>query len=310
MATLEEEISALKAKIEGYEQEYANAASGSEEKKMYANLITARGNNLTVLLQQQQQQHQQAQAGGGGQGQFTPRLMKSVFVLIDDNLSPAGTAFIISRTCVISAYHCVAENAENPTRKHIEFWRIANGLERKSDGNVSVLSPQSVIPLQVIKYAVRDDWVLLRRTDGFEFDEDLVIPVCPRDSVPNHDDEVWVKIYHCPIDLFRDGMVDVVRPCSCDYRLGMISNHRAFVQTGLFGGSSGGLYALMNGKALAMHVESVNTSQSISNISKSNKTFDEKECASQASDSCANTYASFASGIILSTYSQLMKQLS
>ena len=54
MTSLEEEISALKAKIEGYEAKL-DAATTLEEKKMYADLITARGNNLTALLQQQQQ---------------------------------------------------------------------------------------------------------------------------------------------------------------------------------------------------------------------------------------------------------------
>ena len=103
-----------------------------------------------------------AQAGGGGQGQgelwchgvvlflaialttlflcvvlASPKLMNSVFILIDANLSPAGTAFVISPTCVISAYHCVADDAKKPTKKHTNQWRIANGLERKSDGNVS-----------------------------------------------------------------------------------------------------------------------------------------------------------------------------
>jgi hypothetical protein len=235
--------------------------------------------------------------------------MNSVFILIDANLSPAGTAFVISRTCVISAYHCVADDAKKPTKKHTNQWLLADGLERNSDGNVSVLSAQSVIPLEVKKFVIKDDWVLLCRTDGLVFDVDQVVPVCPLDSVPKHDDEAKVKIYHCPIDLFRDGMVDIVRPCADEYRLAMTSSHRAFVKTGLFCGSSGGLYALMNGTALAMHVESVNTSQSISDVSKGNRTYDEKECASEASDSCANTYAAFSSGIILSAYSNLTSQL-
>ena len=55
MATPEEEIRDLKAKIYGYEAKL-DAATTFEEKKMYADLITARGNNLTALLQQQQPQ--------------------------------------------------------------------------------------------------------------------------------------------------------------------------------------------------------------------------------------------------------------
>jgi hypothetical protein len=62
MATLEEEIKDLKAKIAEYEQEYANAST-SEERKELRPLITAKEARLLFLLQQQQQQ--QAQAGGG-----------------------------------------------------------------------------------------------------------------------------------------------------------------------------------------------------------------------------------------------------
>ena len=54
VATLaDDEISALKAKIEGYEKEYVNAAPGSEDKKELRAIITARRNNLTALYQQQ-----------------------------------------------------------------------------------------------------------------------------------------------------------------------------------------------------------------------------------------------------------------
>ena len=56
MATLEQEISALKEKIEGYEQEYANAAAGSEDKRGLRPLITETRKTLNTLLQQQQQQ--------------------------------------------------------------------------------------------------------------------------------------------------------------------------------------------------------------------------------------------------------------
>ena len=54
MATLEEEIRDLKAYIEKYEAKL-DAATTFEEKKMYADLITARGNNLTALYQQRPQ---------------------------------------------------------------------------------------------------------------------------------------------------------------------------------------------------------------------------------------------------------------
>ena len=61
MDTLQEEITALKAKIEGYEAKL-DAAITLEEKKMYADLITERTKTLNALLQQLQQQ----------QGEFVP----------------------------------------------------------------------------------------------------------------------------------------------------------------------------------------------------------------------------------------------
>jgi hypothetical protein len=54
MTTLEERIRDLEEEIAEYRVKL-RAAITFDEKKMYANLITARGNNLTALLQQQPQ---------------------------------------------------------------------------------------------------------------------------------------------------------------------------------------------------------------------------------------------------------------
>ena len=69
MATLEEEIRDLKAKIAEYEAKL-DAATTLEEKKMYVNLITATRNEITeskktlnLLLQPQAQAQAQAQGG-------------------------------------------------------------------------------------------------------------------------------------------------------------------------------------------------------------------------------------------------------
>ena len=54
MATLEEKISALEAEIAEYRVKF-EAAITFEEKKMYADLITAKETRLNTLLQQQLQ---------------------------------------------------------------------------------------------------------------------------------------------------------------------------------------------------------------------------------------------------------------
>ena len=61
MATLQERITALEAKIEMYEQEYVNASPGV--KKELRAVIIAKEGRLTALYQQQLQQQQ---------GEFVP----------------------------------------------------------------------------------------------------------------------------------------------------------------------------------------------------------------------------------------------
>jgi hypothetical protein len=58
MATLEEEIRDLKAKIAGYEQEYTNADPGSEDKRELRAIIIAKEKRLNLLLQPQPQPQQ------------------------------------------------------------------------------------------------------------------------------------------------------------------------------------------------------------------------------------------------------------
>jgi hypothetical protein len=55
MATLEEEIRDLKAKIAGYEEESANAAPGSEDKIGLLAIITVSKETLSLYVQQQLQ---------------------------------------------------------------------------------------------------------------------------------------------------------------------------------------------------------------------------------------------------------------
>jgi hypothetical protein len=54
MATLQEKINALEAEIEGYKQEYANAATTEARKDSLLAAITESKKTLNLLLQQQQ----------------------------------------------------------------------------------------------------------------------------------------------------------------------------------------------------------------------------------------------------------------
>jgi len=222
----------------------------------------------------------------------------------------SGTASIVSKTMVLTAFHVIAKTPLKPTRALLTGdWVIMETCERVRN----VVNPTGdVIPVRVFKTSPTSDWALLQRNDGKEFDAELILPICPLASLPGNGSEQTLKIYHCPLDLFNCGRVDAVAPVSEDKRFGFRTTHKVFVQGGLFGGSSGGIYAIKsnvvetNGKVLAMHTESVSTAALVEEAQSLNPGASLYDILSEVSDSHAECHASFVQGLIICTYKPLM----
>lgn len=238
-----------------------------------------------------------------------------MFILIDDRLFAKGTAFIISPKCVLTAYHNIAEDPDNPTRKHEKHWKIVNGLERMEDDTVETIEDFVPISVTVHAFSYKADWVILKRDDGL-FDNSEVVPICPVQELPTYGEELEVKIYHAANQLFNDGFVSAIRPISLSVRYGFHSKHKVFMQAGLFGGSSGALYVISDyrhrgfGKALGMHVCSISTKRKIKDVLEDGKEdADSDEVLEEVTDSCVSSHASFVEGIIISRYNNLMNAI-
>jgi hypothetical protein len=235
----------------------------------------------------------------------SPRLSESVYIVCDENVTVAcGTCFVVSPELLVTAYHNLSEN-----RSMIKNWMITKGLERAANGS---LIHSGAIKVCVDGTSMCSDWALLRRVDGGRFAAGDVIEVCTDVPPP----ETKIKVYHCPLDLFRDGRVSAVKALSIDSRVGYYTNHKIFFQVGLFGGSSGGLIALHDGKALGMHLEGINSAKLVTEFRTERQEAklqgqpeEVEDDVTLASDSNAQATGVLSEGIVLCKFIKLMQKL-
>lgn len=244
----------------------------------------------------------------------SPRLLNCVVILVDAALVPCGTAFIVSRNCLLTAYHNIAHDSNNPTKAHKKDWKVVKGLERTAAGSITPLDGEIPVDVTVHKFSHTADWVILKRQSG-QFDINSAIPICTKQEVPKYGEETNVKIYHCAVDLFKSGYMSALRPIPFPCKVGFNTNHKVFIQGGLFGGSSGAVCVVSDpyhrgfGKAFAMHVQSLNSAKSKQEVIDEGLLTDSDEVMAEVSDSCVNSHASFMEGILIPMYSTLMSNI-
>lgn len=220
-------------------------------------------------------------------------------------MEPSGTAFIVSPTRVLTAYHCIADDPQNPTNKHAKIWILAERVERTSGGRVVPIG--ATIEVQSVTFNMSADFVVLRRTDDLQFNEHDILRLCPKDQNPpwNSRESLNLNVYHCPIELFNANRgMDAVHAVSLDAKRTIVSKHRCWTDRGLFVGSSGAPYVIANrgptfGMVYGMHVESINSAQTRSDFEEDR---DPDEVQSEITDSLVECYGSFGRAIIVSSY--------
>jgi hypothetical protein len=170
------------------------------------------------------------------------------------------------------------------------------------------------IPVEIEKLSWTSDWASLFRTDGHQFEAGHIVEICASDRIPKDDDEAKIKIYHCPVILFINEDISLLRPMSIESKLGSSSKHSFLFQVGLFAGSSGALVVLSNGLAVGMHLEAVNSATSMEQLlaecraaGEPEGTFEEN--MTSVSDSCVQSVGALSRAIFLSRNSRLMAAL-
>ena len=232
-----------------------------------------------------------------------------MLVLCDKDLVATGTAFVVSKRSVLTAYHNVGS-----TKKHYAAsWFLVNGLERSNTGDVTTTDGVTV-PVKIVAYCRKSDWVLLSRTDLLEFDAGDVVPICASENVPSRVDEPTIKIYHCPVGLFNSEEIDAVMSVTVATKISMLTGHSLFFQIGLFAGSSGALVTLTDGSAIGMHIEGINSAISLASVHAAHEAAGDdsassEDCLAEVSDSCVQCYGAFSRAILLPRFSNLISEV-
>ncbi len=250
---------------------------------------------------------------------FSSRFKNGVYNLCSSGYGViAGTAFIISKDQVLTAYHNIAADPFFPTKKlYSKNWVIAICLERLNSGKV-IYCIENPIEVSYYRGSIKSDWALLKRTDGLNFPTHKILPICPAHLLPQFGDEMKLKLYQCPTRYFINGDMDGLAAIDVDLRLGIQINHKIVVVAGeAIGGSSGGIFVMnstdpdKNGLVLAMHLESVSETKPYRFSNKEFIELSEDEILEESTDCHSSTHNSYyLYGIMISKLNQLVNSIS
>ncbi len=133
-----------------------------------------------------------------------------------------------------------------------------------------------------------DDWVVLQRTDGIQFDS----PVLVEFQTPQVED--YLILYHCPVELFdRKIYPDISSSPGNWSKVAYFTSPKIVVSGGGFAGSSGGVLVNRSSKAVGLFLRSVNAA-------------DPSGSAHKVARSAATVYAAFGEGLSIASIPALL----
>ena len=195
----------------------------------------------------------------------TPPKSGAVFVLLENN-KPVGTAFAVQchgNDKLITAGHNIHDRRAKFT--------IAPRVEKDVLGQFKIAGEARRIPRRVYVVEVgseEEDWAVLRATlDGIE-----PIPLCPLDALQGIDptDNFWV--YHCPVETLMavGGIPGVGVNVSAKMHPIFVSITRKeiYLPFGLWKGCSGGVVVDSMGRAVAIHIATANSMETLEEVTK------------------------------------------
>jgi hypothetical protein len=231
----------------------------------------------------------------------------------DENgvVEPIATAFAVNGKIALTAGHTVAKQGNDGFE--LLYSRLVLTKQLESVDN-QVVPEGELITVEVKKADVKQDWAVLERRDNKLFKE--AVPVATMDEdLPTRGTMNKLTFYHCPVTLFVTQGESILHVTPKEGSLGLIGTKQIQFQNGGFDGSCGGPY-VYRGKAVAIHVESVNsalTSEALmAHRRHTGKRTNDRMLVNDAielADSSASSHTSNASGIIIRAYPELMEYI-
>jgi hypothetical protein len=179
----------------------------------------------------------------------SPRYEQSIYVFCDSirrGGTPVGTCFAISERHVMTCYHCLAKTC--PAAKLLKIYSITFSVERIRRTELLEFETQRDVRLRY--YNELSDYAILEVVGPENLPE--FIPI----SVEEVRSDTDVKIFYCPVGIFRDGGDRILGVNTVWAKTLKGTKHHLRCNAGLYRGSSGAPVVLRNGSVVAFHQES------------------------------------------------------
>ena len=166
----------------------------------------------------------------------------------------SGTAFAISDTLVLTAYHNFSSGRGG--EHHLEC--AISSKATKVDGLLVPAPVGGCISLKLLHFDESDDWALFRRLGDGTFSTTLQI--CPQADLPNPSSDVLVRQYYYSLGLLNNSTISDLCIWSDSTTLLQYDEGGKFaiLKRGKTAGSSGSPAVTSDGKVFGMHLDSFN----------------------------------------------------
>jgi hypothetical protein len=228
-----------------------------------------------------------------------------------DNV-PIGSAFAVrcpQQNKLITAGHVVYDYDNG--QPIVGKLSVSLRIEKNRLGQLT--NRNDIINVKVGSYGLDldNDWaVLVARRHTFSIDDS--IPICELNDIPLEKCEPQFKLYHCPAEQYE--IVRVVSVTATHWMKPQAivkSTGFMFLPFGFSKGSSGGVFVDREGRAVAIHLESISSAMTLEeakSISGSARSTDEKSLE-EAINSSAHSHTSISRCLIISCFPVLLNNL-
>jgi hypothetical protein len=203
-------------------------------------------------------------AVSAGVAQSSPRFGDSVYVLLLND-DPIGSAFIISRNRLCTTAHHFHDEQSNNTNENV--YSVVLGLVKHKYPAKSLKDPTIIfnfpnLHVQRVEMNVDEDWAILELVDkSIEFNQKDILKICPQNEIPSSKTEPYFKMYHCRVQEFLDGDIDILESVSGIGKMKAIACGRDIIHmtlpVGFVKGASGGAVIITGtNQVIAMHLSS------------------------------------------------------
>ena len=167
--------------------------------------------------------------------------------------------------------------------------------------------------VEVVSMNPTEDWAVLRLLAMSKFTEQDSIPLCPMEDLERirQSDHFWV--IHCPVETFTaDGGIPCVE-ANMSNRMYPIATSLArneiYLPIGLWKGCSGGVVVDSRSRAVAIHITSTSTAETLKEAAKKSGGDDTESDMVSVLKSHADSHASYTTSRLLSCCDELLAAL-